>query len=211
MNRARPGSLLMNGLFKGVENKTGMGRPTDPPAHNAARENINDKGDMNEALPCGDIGKVTDSEHVRCWCFELAVHLIQRTGLGLVRDRSPDFATTNDTLDPNVLHQPCHRASGNIEAFAAHLMPDLADPVDLVVLFPDARHLRPQRHVALSPIRKKVRVLPLGKVVVERGGGDGRCLQITSTPMASRCSSMKAIMSWTGGRALLEQNMPTPF
>ena len=46
----------MNGLFKGVENKPGMDRSTDAPAHNATRERIDDESHANEAVPCRHIG-----------------------------------------------------------------------------------------------------------------------------------------------------------
>ena len=58
MNQTRSGLSLMHGLLRSIQNKPGMGRPTDPPSHNAARKGIDDKGYVNEALPSGDIGEI---------------------------------------------------------------------------------------------------------------------------------------------------------
>lgn len=60
MNQARSGLPLMHGLLQSIRNKPGIGRQTDPPSHNAAREGIKDEGHVNEALPCHHIGKVAD-------------------------------------------------------------------------------------------------------------------------------------------------------
>jgi hypothetical protein len=75
-----------------------------------------------------------------------------------------------------VFHQPRHCASGHIEALPAQLVPDLANAVDLVVLFPDALDLRLQGHVPLRPIRQQIGVRPLGHVIVERGWGNRQLL-----------------------------------
>ena len=82
------------------------------------------------------------------------------------------FLATNDAFDPNVLHQPRHRTAGNVKRFAAHLVPDLAHPIDLVVLLPDAFDLGLQRHIPLRPIRQQVGVRPLGHVIVEGRRGN---------------------------------------
>lgn len=41
----------MNCLFKSVEHEIRMRHPTGSPANDAASESVNDKGDIDEALP----------------------------------------------------------------------------------------------------------------------------------------------------------------
>ena len=62
---AMHGPPVMEGLLQCVEHEAGMGRPADPPAHNAAGIGIDDKGNVNEAGPARDIGEVRDPQHVR--------------------------------------------------------------------------------------------------------------------------------------------------
>ena len=131
---------------------------------------------VDEALPRRHIGEVADPEDVRCRCLELAVHLVQRAWHGLVGYCRPGFPATNNAFQSHVVHQPCHCASGDIKAFPAHLMPDLAHAVDLVVLLPDALDLGSQRLVAFGSIRQQVRVRPLGHLIVERGRGNRQVL-----------------------------------
>ena len=166
----------MNGLFQGIEHEPGIRYAAHAPAHDAVGEGIDDKRNVDEALPRRHLGEVADPEHVQRRRLELAVHLVQRTGLGLVRDHRPGFFATNDALDPNILHQPGNGTACNIKAFTAHLMPDLANAVDLVVLLPNAFDLGLQGTIPLRPIRQQVGVRPLGHVIVERGRGNRQVL-----------------------------------
>lgn len=91
-----------------------MGLPTDPPAHDAAREGVDDKSHVNETLPCRHLGKVADPQHFGSRCLELTVHLVQRTWLRLVWDGRPVFLAKDDTFEPNVPHQSSNRTAGHI-------------------------------------------------------------------------------------------------
>lgn len=61
------------------------------------------------------------------------------------------FAPYN-ALNAHALHQACHRASRDIEAFTAKLPPDLPDAIDPPVLFEDPKNLRAQRLVPACTI-----------------------------------------------------------
>ena len=68
----------------------------DTPADDAPSIGVDDESRIGEPLPGGDIGEVRHPQHVRRWDPELAVHLVQRTGRLLVRDRRPVwFAADN--------------------------------------------------------------------------------------------------------------------
>lgn len=105
-----------------------MCRPADPPSHDATRERIDDEGGVTEILPCRHISKVAVPQYVRRWCFELTVHLVQRTWLIIVGDRRSSLLAANDVFDPSVFHQLGNSAAGNITTFATHLVPKSCTP-----------------------------------------------------------------------------------
>lgn len=89
----------------------------------------------------------------------------------------------DNALNTHTLHQPCHRASGNIEAFPTKLTPDLAHAVDTPVLFEDTPDLRLQRRVAPGTLRLPIRIGPLRQVIVIGGRGDRQNLANRLDPM----------------------------
>jgi len=95
-------AAIMQRLFQGIGDEPRMGRRADPPAQDAAGTGVDDEGDMDRAMGTplarvtlarasrgGDTGEIADPEHVGQRHSELAVHLVQRTGHLLVRDRRP--------------------------------------------------------------------------------------------------------------------------
>lgn len=115
----------------------------------------------------GDIGNIRYSRDIRRRGFELTIYLVQRAWLGFVRDRRPEILAANDAFQAHVLHQPCDSASRDVKSLAAHLVPDLANAMDLVVLLPAPLDLGRQMLVTLGAIRQQVRVRPLGQMIVE--------------------------------------------
>lgn len=89
--RHRP--AVVKRLLQGVENEAGVGRAADPPADNAASEDVDDERHIDEARPGGDVREVRDPQHVRARRPELAVHAVQRAwwalSLIVVRTRLP--------------------------------------------------------------------------------------------------------------------------
>jgi hypothetical protein len=70
-----------------------------------------------------------------------AIDVIQRAWRGLVADRGFDGFAADDPSQTHVPHQSRHRATGNIEALAFELPPDLAHAIDAEVLIEDAPDL----------------------------------------------------------------------
>jgi hypothetical protein len=116
MHQARSRPSLMNGLFQGIQDEPGVGRAAHSPSDNAAREGVDDEGDVDEALPSGDIGEIAHPKHVRRRHAELAVHLVQRAWLRLVGIVVLIFLPRM-RHEAHVLHQPLdatvHRATSN--------------------------------------------------------------------------------------------------
>ena len=160
-----------------------MRRARGPPAHDPAGIGVDDEGDVDEAGPGRDIGEVGEPQHVRPWRLELAVDVIQRTWRGLVADRGLDGFAADDPLQTHVPHQSRHCATGNIEAFALELSPDLAHAVDPEVLLEDAPDLDLQRGVLPGARRQLGRIAPLGHMGVVGRGGDRQDLADRLDPM----------------------------
>jgi hypothetical protein len=75
--------------------------------------------------------------------------VIQREWRRLVADRGLDGFAADDPLHTHVPHQSRYGATGNIEAFALELAPDLAHTVDGEVPIEDATNSdRSERHPA---------------------------------------------------------------
>lgn len=55
---AMNGTSIMKGLLKGIEDETCMCCPARSPADDAASEDVDDKGHVDEALPGRDIGEI---------------------------------------------------------------------------------------------------------------------------------------------------------
>lgn len=166
------GAAFVDGLLQGIEDEAGVRRPTDPPAGNAPRIGVNDEGHIDEALPGRHIGEVADPQQVRCRHAELPIHLVQWAWRFPVRDRRPVRLAPDDALKAHVLHQPCSRAAGDLEALTAELPPDLADAVDAPVRLEHATDLGAQRVVPTRAIRQSRRIGPPGQVIVVGGRGD---------------------------------------
>jgi hypothetical protein len=144
---------LVDGLFQSIKHEPGMRRGADTPADDSAGIGVKDEGDVDEALPGGDISEIADPEHVRRRYPELAVHLVQRTcGLLVGNGRPVRFAPDN-ALNAHALHQPRDRATGDIETFAPQLSPDLPHTVDPPVLLENPANLVPKRLISPSTLR----------------------------------------------------------
>jgi len=117
MNKAAlDGTAGVQGLLQGVEHEGGLGAARHPPADDAAGEDVDDEGDVDEAGPSRDVGEVRHPKFVRSLGPELPVHVIARAGRGLVAHRRPLEATADGTLEPHLAHQPRHRAARDRDA-----------------------------------------------------------------------------------------------
>ena len=80
---------VMKRLFEGVEDKVRMRCPAGPPTDDPSGIGVDDEGDIDEAGPGRDIGKIREPQTVWSGSMELSVHVIQRTESRLVADRCP--------------------------------------------------------------------------------------------------------------------------
>src|SRR5579863_1133046 len=112
---------LVERLLQRIEHETGVGRTRDAPAHDPPGESIDDEGDVDEALPSRDEGKVRDPERVRPGRLELAVHLVERTGGRTIADRRLGRLAANRALQTHLSHQSRHRASRHVLALPLQL------------------------------------------------------------------------------------------
>jgi len=140
-----------------------MRRARGAPAHDPAGIGVYQKGDVDKTRPGCDIGEVGEQENVRPWRLELAVDVIQRAWRGLVADRGLDRFAADNPLQTHVPHQSRHRATGNIEAFALELAPDLAHAVDGEVLIKDPPNLDLERGVLPGARRPLGRISPIAE------------------------------------------------
>jgi hypothetical protein len=75
---------ILESLFQSVQYEARMGRPAYPPSDDPSRIGVDDKGDIDEARPGRDVGKVGDPQHVRRRGMKLAIDVIGRTRCALV-------------------------------------------------------------------------------------------------------------------------------
>lgn len=69
---------IVQSLFESIEDEASFGRTGNPPANDATSESIGDEGDIDEALPGGDVGKIREPECVRPQRLELAFYPVER-------------------------------------------------------------------------------------------------------------------------------------
>ena len=138
------------GLLQGIQHEARMGRAAYPPADDPSRVGVDDKGDVDEALPSGDVGEVRQPQRVRPRCMELPVHPIERTGNGGAADCGANLAATYGSLQAHPPHQPGHGASCGADALAAKLAPDFAHAIDAEVHLEHPSDLGDQDQVALG-------------------------------------------------------------
>jgi hypothetical protein len=108
---------------------------------------------------------------------------IQRAWRGLVADRGLDGFAADDSLQTHVPHQSRHGTTGNIEAFALELPPDLAHAIDPEVLIEHAPNLDLQPDILPGARRQPGRIAPLGDMGVVGRGGDRQDLADRLDPM----------------------------
>ena len=86
---------LGDGLVQRIENKAGGHRCRDAPAHNLAREDIDDEGHVDHPHPGRHVGEVGYPELVGGICCKLPVDLVIRAGLRRIGDRGLRLAARN--------------------------------------------------------------------------------------------------------------------
>lgn len=143
----------IEGLFKRIQNEVCFADlDTFQPTIRLAKVSITkgegghaigsrDPPERGEALPGGDIGKITHPQHVWRRCVELTVHFVTWAWHGTVGDRCFYCLSSNCATQSHARHKTRDGATGNNLTFAAQLPPGFAPPVDLPVVVPDASDL----------------------------------------------------------------------
>jgi hypothetical protein len=116
--------------------------PAGPPTDDPPGVCVDDEGDIDEAGPGRDIGKIREPQTVWSGSVELSVHVIQRTESCLVADRCPQRFAPDRPLKAHVPHQPGDCAASGAEAFPPQLTPDLAHAMDAEILLEPPRSAR---------------------------------------------------------------------
>ena len=130
-----------------------MGSRSDAPADNPPGEGVDHERDVDKAGPGREIGEVRHPQRIRPISPELAVDAVERARRRLVADCRADRLAPNDALQPHRLHQPRHRAAGDVEPLALQLPPHLARAVDAEVLLEHTFDFDLQSRIALRPRR----------------------------------------------------------
>ena len=104
-------------LLQGVEDEVGVRRPACSPADDPPGVSVDDEGDIDEAGPGRNVGKIRKPQPIRRRSVELSVHMVERTGGRLVADRCPKRLAPDRPSKAHVPHQPGHRTARNGEAF----------------------------------------------------------------------------------------------
>jgi hypothetical protein len=75
-------------------------------------------------------------------------------------------------MNIKMFHQSSHSAAGDLELLTLHLVPDLSDAVDFIVLFPNTFNLWAQIRVPFGKIGRQVRVSGDRDMRIKCGLGD---------------------------------------
>jgi len=134
----RLAAAIADGLFQRIEHEVGAQGRRDSPAHNPAGEDIDDEPRVDEAAPSRYVRKVRDPELIRARGGELPVDEIRRPrGFQIGLRGGLPGAAAHRPRQAHRLHQPPHRAAGDLDAFAPQLPPHFPRPVHLMVFVPD--------------------------------------------------------------------------
>src|ERR1700751_6353627 len=143
-----------------------------PNPWDAPGKSVDDKGDIDEASPRRDIGKVGYPQSIRARCPELPIDAIERTRGRRIADCGPDRLAPHDALQAHRPHQTRHGAAGDRNPFPAELSPDLADAIDAEVFGVHAPDLGLQGGITLGPCLQLARIGAPGGVGMIRRRGD---------------------------------------
>ena len=141
------------------------------PAHDPPRAHVDHERHAHEAAPRGHVGEIGHPALIGTVGPERPLDRNLRAGGGCVRGRRDRTLTPDHLLQTVLLHQPLHRTAGRLDPLPPQLVPDLARPVDAVVLRVDASDRRAQHLVMLGPRRatRGIRLTPPTAITPRRG------------------------------------------
>jgi hypothetical protein len=166
------GPAIVERLLQRVEHEAGVGGARDAPADDLPGEGVDDEGDVDETRPGGDKGEVAHPQGVGPRRMELTVDLVERTRRRAGADGRLHPRAPHGPLQTHVAHQPGHRASRDILAFAFQLSPHFANSIDLKIAVEHAPDLAAQSGVPLHAGRSRFGIAPARDTIVIRRRGD---------------------------------------
>src|SRR5512135_1933324 len=145
---------------------------TDPPAHDAPGEYVDDEGNIQPALPGGNVGEVRHPQLIGALRPELPVDPIQRARQRIVSHGRLDDLAAPHAFQTQPLHQPLDRATGYLNVLALQLPPDLLGTIHLEVGMPYALNMGLQRLITLGAHAAQCGIALLRNMTPIPGRGD---------------------------------------
>jgi len=171
------GTPRIQRLLQRIEHEVGLHRTAHPPADNAPREDIDDEGDVNKALPGRDVGEVGHPQLVRPLGLEVRLtrsngHAALASGT-VVRTLLPGvrLAARVAASDAPLCNAPLPRLRAGVAA-------NLVGAIDPQVRVVHALHLRHQARVTLCSRWQQRRLALAGSVAPVRRRGTCNALQM---------------------------------
>ena len=123
-------------LLKRIQGKGRRKRIRHPPANNAAREGVDDKGHVGKAAPIRHIGQIRNPQGVRARRGEVPMNDIRRSLYSLVRPTRYHTPAAPGPFHAHRLHQSGNGAARYTDPFPVQLQPHFPYTVNLEVLSP---------------------------------------------------------------------------
>ena len=105
-----------------------MRRPAHPPADDPAGIGVDDKGDIDEAGPGGDIGEIGHPQRIRARRLELAIDVVERARRGPVAHRGAHGLTPSDADRPANVRKAWDVAGVRLRRLVPVCRPDTSLP-----------------------------------------------------------------------------------
>jgi len=115
--------------LRGVEDQIGGHCGGCPPADDAAGEDVEDEGHVDDTSEGGHVGEVGHPQLIRSGRGEIPVDQISRPLVMLGGDRGADLLPAQRSGPPLGSHQPFDRAPSHVVAMCAQVQPHLAGTV----------------------------------------------------------------------------------
>ena len=139
---------------------------SDPPADDHPAERVDDEAHVGHPGPGRHEGQIGHPQLIGCGRGEVAAHQIGMPRRGRVGFGGADPFAAPDPGDARRPHQPGDLVTADVVAGPAGGLPQLAGPVDPVVVLPQLQQHRRHHRVAAGPRRRRA---GLGRVVGARG------------------------------------------
>ena len=180
-------------LLESIEHKIGPHRTAHPPTDDAPREDIDDKGHAEPALPGRHADEVRNPKLIQSLGTELPVDPAKRARRLVVADRCAHDLAPPRALQPPSAHQPLNNARATEQPSRPSCRQTLSAPWTCML----ARQTRSISGATASSRRARTQHCSgLRRWQACRRNPDGaicRTLQVGSTQRVSRCLSMKSL------------------